>query len=503
MYGGDHFNPHLLLRYGYTLDFFQCYSPLQYRGIELPLPMIRLYHLFIRDFVDKKISNPDYLVKKQKQWGIHSMQDVQTRLQRMPKQQKNLALDPGRNAILLCGNYVDFALEHLTEYNVILLSDRLYERRALYRKVLPPHFHVYPLYKVLLDDIHSSGLRKRTQELVEQMKNLHAKRLKKRGKHEIFARSRFSEWMKEQLPSMIHLVDVLYRLIHDFPIKVIIQHTDILPRECILALFARRLGLPFWHIQHHLSTDASIVPTRATHYIVWGRHMKNWLVTRGIHPGDIYELGSLRLQYSQKKVTRTRQDLLANYHWKEERFLVTYTTEQYPATINYAVMEWLKKAVSQLPIFVVIKTHPDDRLSYDAYLSDYIALAPPDFHLYEILQATDFITTISSTTAVEGAIVNRGTIVLQPPIPYDYHLNYNNYTGHLAEAQAGIVVYSPEELVIHLQKLIHEESYHNFLVKRSQEFLNSTLTPSTKKTSEQLARMLQQNYFSSGEGHAP
>ena len=57
MYSGDVFNPHLLLRYGFTQDLFECFSSLKYLHVELPLLMVRPYHVLIREQVDQRLGN--------------------------------------------------------------------------------------------------------------------------------------------------------------------------------------------------------------------------------------------------------------------------------------------------------------------------------------------------------------------------------------------------------------------------------------------------------------
>lgn len=490
MYGGDQFTPHLLLRYGYTLDFFESFAPLTYRGIELPLPMIRPYHQFIRRMVDRHLHDLSYLQRKQQEWKLHTMQEVQARLQRLPAQKENLSLDAGRDVILLCGNYLDFARTYLSGHKVTLLSYYRHERNALKSETLSSRFQVYPLRKMLLTQKRPDRVKKKQKDTIAEFLELWRKQLKQAEQHPVFADPAFLQWMKEQLKRTIELAHALDQLIRNHPIKLIVEHNDLLSRSCLLALLAHKHGLPFLHVQHHLSSDASMIPTRASHYAVWGRNMAEWLICRGISPDIIHEVGAVRLEISEKTLLHTRQDLQKRFHLPANAFLVTYTTEQYCAAVNYQVMDWIRTAAARLPVFFMIKPHPDDGLSYEQYRSKNISLVPPDFHLYEILRSSDLVMTVSSTTAVEAAATGVGTLVLQPPMPYDYHLNYNGYAQHLVKADAGFVISSAEELIARLQQLLVDSGCRERLAMKSKHFLHSTLTIGDEKPGYRLAQLI-------------
>ncbi|MCP1306859.1 hypothetical protein [Paenibacillus tyrfis] len=496
MYGGEEWNPHLLLRYGYTLDFFEALAPLRMHGIELPLALIRPYHHFIRDTVDRRRTNDAYVRERGSSWNMHSMFDVQTRLRRLPGQSGSFGAEPGRDTILLCGNYVDFALRHLTSHKVILLSHYLYERRYLKNKKLPAQFEIYRLADKLLFGTPSKRVRKETKELLRSFDRLHTAFHRQAGQHEVLARGAFRRWMHEEIPFIVELIDALHELLRTRPIKLIVEHTELPPRQSILSLLARIHGLPFLHVQHHLSSDASMVPARASHYAVWGRHMREWLIRRGIPSAAITETGSVRLELSRRPVVHTRDDLLACCGWEAGTPILVLMTEQYDASVNYNVAAWLQETVRSLPVYAIIKPHPDDRLSYDAFVSERLAIAPPFFHLDEILHAADLVLTISSTTAVEAAMAEKGVIVLQPDMAYDYHLNYNGYVRHLAKAEAGEIVTSGSVLTACLRTWLEDESFRSALLDQGRSFLRKTLTggePSPGGAVYELVRRLLQS----------
>ena len=49
MFTKETFNSHLLLRYGFTKDFMDWYSPLVHHGVPLTMNMLRAYHVYIRE----------------------------------------------------------------------------------------------------------------------------------------------------------------------------------------------------------------------------------------------------------------------------------------------------------------------------------------------------------------------------------------------------------------------------------------------------------------------
>nr|WP_240344085.1 CDP-glycerol glycerophosphotransferase family protein [Paenibacillus sp. SYP-B3998] len=162
-------------------------------------------------------------------------------------------------------------------------------------------------------------------------------------------------------------------------------------------------------------------------------------------------------------------------------------------------MDWLVQAVRQLPILVLIKPHPDDTGAYDRFINERIRMVPESFHLQEVLQASDLILTISSTTGVEAAMLNRGVVVLQPDMPYDYHLNYNGYARHLAKAEAGAVVSSSSELTECLRRWLEEESFRSELQKKGGVFKDLTLNPDEPQPGFRVYQLIQQLLHSSGK----
>lgn len=487
MFGGDEFNAHLLLRYGYTLDLFERFSPLVYKGVELPLTMLRPYHVYIQQIVDEKREDWAFVAQKQQRWGLNSMHDVQQRLQRLPAAQEQWGEDPGRNIILMCGQFVDLALSQFPDRQVLLLHSNPYDLKALEHKVLPPGFRVFSVHERVVAGVVSPEVKQHYFSLSDQLTSPENKEI---AQHEIFSLPRFPEWMRSQVGQGLVLVDILDDILRQYPVKVILDHSELIYPGNILSILARKYGLPFINVQNHLTSDASIIPSRATHYAVWGKNMADWLGRRGIPRESMFEVGSLRLENNEIMIGKTRKQLLKHYKIKDNPLIITYTTECYSEKINFRMVRWLKKAAKRLPVLVVIKPHPSDRLSYESYLSENIRMVPPDFHLQDILHASDYVATISSTTAIEAAMLKKGIIVLQPDLPYDYHINYNGYPYFLAKGNAGVVVHSSDELYNQLKQLASDVNYSRQVILAGQEFLQHTLHPGAEKPSERIARLV-------------
>ncbi|WP_088835334.1 CDP-glycerol glycerophosphotransferase family protein [Paenibacillus tyrfis] len=489
MFGGDEFNAHLLLRYGYTHDLFERFSKVVYKGVELPLTLLRPYHVLIRDFIDRKREDESFVERKREQWSFRSMKDVQRQLQRLPLQREDWGKDASRDMILLCGQYVDFALSELSDRRVLLLHSNPYDLRALQGKSLPSTFEVYSLHEQLLLSSAPQQARSELFALIDEA-------LAAPGgaaEHEIFSMPRFPEWMRSCIGQGIVLVDLLEGVLNQYPVGAIMDHSELIYPGSILSLLARSYGLPFINVQNHLTSDASMIPTRATHYAVWGPSMAQWLVERGIDASSIVQVGSLRLEHNDRRIQKTREQLLHECCTKQKQapFVLVYTTESYPESINFTVMKWMTKLVRMIPdVQVIVKPHPSDKLSYESFVSERIHLAPSGYDLQDILNASDCVATISSTTAIEGAMLKKGIIVLQPELPYDYHINYNGYPYFLDRGQAGPVVHSARELVDCIAALLSQEGEPEAVVQAGQKFLRQMLFTDDRTPSQRMGELV-------------
>lgn len=487
MYSGDTFNPHLLLRYGFTLDFFEYFSFVQYLGIEIPLILLHPYHRYIRDRVNQLMANFPYLITKQQQWKLYSMKDVQLRLQRMPIPVQNLSLNKERKTILLCGQFIDFALSQLNNFNVIILLFNHHDKKAIEGKSIPSNFQVLDLYKMLKSTVLSPGV----LDWIPTILSSHIK-TPFMQQHEIFSHPSFLSWFHTHIFQGMKQIEILSKLIINHPIGIILDHSELIFPGNVLSLLARRYGIPFINVQYHLTNDASIIPSRASYYGVWGQHMEEWLNKRGIPLTSIYQIGSIRLENNKEFIHKKREDLLSALNLSHNPFILTFTTECYSSAVNYSILEWMQYATGKLSLIILIKPHPSDQTSYHPFVSERIRLCPLNFHLQEILNASDLIATISSTTALEGALLNKGMIVLQPCIPYDYDVNYNGYPHIFADGNGGEIIKNKEDLVHVLTKMMEEKSYYEANIQKGQMLLNHMISKKNKSATERLKELIYQ-----------
>ncbi|WP_054637521.1 hypothetical protein [Thalassobacillus sp. C254] len=81
MYGEEKLNNHYIIRYGLTKEFFEGFAGLKHLDIEIPLCLIRHFHIWIQPFVDLNLSNKAYVQTLQRKHHLYSAEDIQHRLQ--------------------------------------------------------------------------------------------------------------------------------------------------------------------------------------------------------------------------------------------------------------------------------------------------------------------------------------------------------------------------------------------------------------------------------------
>lgn len=434
--------------------------------------MIYDYHIHvIRSFVDKNVTNISYI--RRKAYPFTSMKDIQKSLYRAPVCQKDLANDPKRKTILMPIKFLDFALKELKNHSVILMITTKHEALAMKScPRLPSNFHVFNL----VDSIQKVKIPKKSIDITMKKAN---RIIHKHRNHEIFGTKRFKNMLPKKLVHSMKLVHVLQSLIVNKKIKVIMDHTEYTSSGNILSLLAHKYNLSFLNIQYFLTSDVSMVPSRASYYCVWGKNTKKWLETKGIAGPHVIPVGSLRfeMQHIPSKLKK-RSEINNKLNIHKKNYIITLITQDYSKNTNLAIMNWIIKVIPLLPAAVVIKPHRRDKLDYSRFLQKQkIVLASPDIHLYDLIKNTDYLMTISSNVAIEAAMYEKCILVLQPNMKYDYIKNYNNYYRHLAKADAGIIIENEKNLYHTLSKLIKSKSERQKTIQKGQIFLNHTLHP--------------------------
>ncbi|EGK12900.1 hypothetical protein ACFQ49_03495 [Kroppenstedtia eburnea] len=470
MYGDDRLNNHYILRYGLTHEFFQAFHQLTHSDIEIPLTLVRYFHIWIKPFVNAQRTNDQYVQKLQKKHRFNTMKDVQKALSRGPEWKQSLPQVPQRKAILMPAMFAPLALECFHDENVILHVLSNQDRHALNICSLMENMSVYDIVKGL-GQVHLSSktraeLKARIEKLVIQNSD-----------HELFGRPDFKMWLLAHSFRSAKMIDALDQLIRQLRIGVILDQVEITMTTSILSLLARKYGLPFINMPQVLITDRSLIPTRASHYYVWGENYKKWFQKRGIPSSKIKVIGNWKFELAKRNSqAMSRSEFGSRFGIPDTHHILTYTTQPLSSQVNQRVMEWIKQISPSFSVTFLIRQHPGASYDYSSALRfPNIVFVPSTLNLYHLLAITDILMTVSSNTAIEAAMLGKGVFVLQPPIQYDYEFNNNDFNHHLVKAGAGPSITSPTDMKDNLERLTTDKTYLACLQKQGKRFLQKTL----------------------------
>lgn len=471
MYGDDRLNNHAVLRYGLTHEFFQSFRELTYLDIEIPLTLVRYFHIWIKPFVDARRTDAPYIQKMRKKYSFDRMKDVQNALSREPKRKQFLPQgSQQRKAILMPASLASLAQECFYDQNVILHALNKQERQISHVQTLPENMYIYDLAKAL-GQVHL------TRETRAKIKDQMEKLVLQNRDHELFGRPDFSVWLQAHSFRSAKMIDVLDRLIREQGIGLVLDQVEITMTASILSLLALKYGIPFINMPQVLITDRTLIPTRASYFCVWGENYKKWLEKRGIPSSKIKVCGNWKFELkSRTDQVVSRAELASRFGIPSSHYIITYTTQPFLAEVNQTVMEWIKQVSSSFSVTFMIRQHPNDSCDYSSVLRfPNIVFTPTTLDLYHLLANTDILMTISSNTAIEAAMLGKGIFVLQPPMPYDFEFNNNDFNAHLVRAGAGSAITAPTDLKKELEKLMTDKTYFISLKKQGEIFLQKTL----------------------------
>jgi hypothetical protein len=292
--------------------------------------------------------------------------------------------------------------------------------------------------------------------------------------HDIFGLPHFATWLLNACIKGIRMVLLLKKIILTRNIGMIIEQSQNTFPGNVLSLLSIQFKVPFIFIQQRLITDIDIWPSRATFYCVWGNNYKEWLIKKGIPSEQIIITGSLAIEEKFLSFHGQQKNLRQLLNLPPHLFFITFTTQPFMKQVNEQIMDWVSDVFQNLPICILIKKHPFDPFDYSSYLNKpYIMEC--DLDLYEIISQTDLVMTISSTTGIESLLFHKGLLILQPHIPLDYHIHYNDFHAHFVKGAAGVAIYSKEELMLALKNWIENEDDRNEMIQQGQKFLIQTL----------------------------
>lgn len=490
MYGEEALNAHHILKYGLTVEFFNQFQHLKYLNIELAPIFIRIFHVWIRPFVDEHIDNENLVQRIQLESGLNSMKDVQFALSRVRGPDKDLSLELDRTTVLMPVKLAHLAFSQLRKKRVILMVHNCYDEQLLERLDLPENVDVFrfrlALKRIALKKETRINIRNQIKEILQ----------KKQRYPEIFQHPKFERWMLSNCISAAKKIHALHRLIISQKVGVILETSEIVNPGTALSFIAQKYNIPFINAPQVLTADHALIPTRASYYCVWGNHYKRWLIARGIDEEKIVVSGNIRFEHEMKEKPKihSKQELLEAHRIAQpfpEPLVITFASQPYDSSVQAQILSWIHEAARlPSPLLFVIRPHPADRFDYTPYVQSNVILCAPDVALYDLLRQTDLLMTISSNTAFEAALLKTGIIVLQPEIPYHYTLNYNDYHKLLVHSGAGPVVTNCEQFKRVIQLATANKSYVTKWVNQAQRCLNESLQ-TEKPPSQVLGSLLQ------------
>ncbi|MBZ5751970.1 hypothetical protein [Metabacillus rhizolycopersici] len=472
MYGEGKLSNNYALRYSLTKEFFETFSSLKYLNIELPLVIIRYFHIFIREHVNKNLNNEQYVSKMKKKHSLFSMKDAQQALARNPGLERDLSVVPHRKMILMPARFAPFAIKQLSLQKVMLMVVTDADLMALENLTIPKQMQIFDYRQELKKE-------KIPDQAFNEIKSEAEKILTNNQINSIFKSLQFKNWLINHLRIAIRITSLLEKVIRKYPIKVIVDHVEIVNPGTTLSLLAKKFNLPFFNIPQVFISDRSFIPTRASHHCVWGENYKNWLQERGIPSSKIYETGNINFEFKKYYNPMPKDKFLNVHSIPLQHKIITFTTQPFDESTNLTIVSWIKNALAPTdPISLIIRPHPTDKIDYKKLFvnqKNIMVSSSEETNLYDILFNSDIVMTISSNTGIEAALLGKGVFVLQPPIPYNYEIQNNNFNSHYVKAGAGPVINNQDDLSNTLFKLINEPDYVNNILSQAQKFLKSTI----------------------------
>ncbi|ACA58595.1 hypothetical protein Daud_0026 [Candidatus Desulforudis audaxviator MP104C] len=468
MYGDERLNPHHVLRYALTKEFVETFSFLKSSGIELPLTLVRDYHMHIRSFVDQNLSNWNLIRQLQKRHGLYTIGDVQRVLERRPPVIEDLSQDSARDILVAQVQYIPFTLDRFPRSKVLTIAYSTRDEQMADRHLS----EFYRVFRVRREIENAQPDRLKVAALLKKLDPV----LFRLQHHPVFSTTEFRLWFRRLLISSVKLVHVLDRMILDYPVRVILCNVEAVNPGTTLSLLAALYNLDFINAPTHVITNRNLIPTRATYHCAWGEYYRDWLEKRGIDPARIICTGNLRFEYEFHPASLDRNTLASQLDYPAENFVVLFTSQPFSREVNEELARWIEQAVIGNPVTVLIKPHPSDTTNYAPFTRTGSIMVVPEWaKLPDLLPNIDFLMTISSSTAIEGALRGKGLIVLQPALPYHYETNNNDINAFLVRSRAGFVASSPQQLARIISRLCHSERWRKRLHMMTQAFLEKTI----------------------------
>ena len=163
---------------------------------------------------------------------------------------------------------------------------------------------------------------------------------------------------------------------------------------------------------------------------------------------NVFDTGNIKFFYDSRVMAGSKETFLNDKNIPEQFFLLGYTTQPYLNT-NEQIEQWISSAADQTSFKFIIKKHRNDKYDYPILKKQKnVLILEEGYPLYEFLHRIDMLMTIASTTAFEGALLDKALLILQPKIPYHYVLNHNSNNAYFSEKHAGETVKNGKEFLV-------------------------------------------------------
>ncbi|MBO1000258.1 CDP-glycerol glycerophosphotransferase family protein [Bacillus sp. SD075] len=465
MYGEIEVNDYHLLKYNLLYDFFHYFSSIKIYGLPLAQCLAAQFDVHIKPFIDKNRMNPDIISGLRKQNRFQTMGDIGRILLTFEKISP-VTIPKNKNSILLSEDYYDFAVDQLKEYKVTLFG----VQDKVQNNILPKQFEKY-LFRNELSKLNNQVINQKQVLIKAKVEHL----LKAIPQHYYFSTSFFQHWLLKVCITSVKWVYILEQLILKSKPAVIIIPSEASIFGAILGLLSKKYKIPLINMPVFLIGDRTIIPSRADYYLLWGENQKQWFIKRKVKVDKLTEIGNLRFYYEMKGPVSSKEMFYQKFNIPYHHQILGFTSQPFQST-NVQLEKWIEAIPKNFPVTILIKKHSGDKHEYPLLSKNKnVKILSSDYPLYDFLHYINCLMTISSNTAIEAALLDKPLLILQPSIPYHYNFNNNQHHAHLAKAQAGEIIKSPEDLINVLTRVTTEPSYMDVLKKKGNKFLTETL----------------------------
>lgn len=221
------------------------------------------------------------------------------------------------------------------------------------------------------------------------------------------------------LPEMVRLIDQADRYMRDSSPAVVVLGTTELMLPRVLALAARRRGVPSICLQHGLIVvEEAYMPVFADVTGVYGPADLDWYARRGVRRSRLAVMGHPRYDAHRTSPGMPAAELVARIGFEPEERRVLVATQPHVADEQLGRLVRLLARNEQNRI--VLKPHPLEERSGKAVRHTGLAgefsnvtLLPRGFQLQDVLRHMDVVIVESSTVGLEALLAGCDLLILK------------------------------------------------------------------------------------------